>query len=296
MAKIDRIARLLALANGGSGSGTNISMEIVDTLPEVGESGVIYLVKKTGKKKDIYDEYMYVNNDWELIGNTDIDLSTYATKTYVDDNGIYRVKLDIQEEMEGQDIVMGDTPGNAITEFPIATFPKFQSFIQGLLDNKIITPQTFTDSLTRWQVIEKPIKFSVVFGDWDVLDKSIDCTFDYGSVWPISSTDHTYLFTLIGTFPIANVPHINSREEDIFRLQSRDVAFLFALDQNLNVISVKSIIVLSYCPHEVGNLNNLTTTAKDNLVNAVNEVETQIGDINTILATLTIPTDNTPQA
>lgn len=70
MAKIDRIARLLALANGGSGSGTNISMEIVDTLPEVGESGVIYLVKKTGKKKDIYDEYMYVNNDWELIGNT----------------------------------------------------------------------------------------------------------------------------------------------------------------------------------------------------------------------------------
>ena len=42
----------------------------------------IYLkLQETGDQEgqDIYDEYIYVNNKWEVIGNTDIDLSAYST-------------------------------------------------------------------------------------------------------------------------------------------------------------------------------------------------------------------------
>ena len=43
------------------------------------------MVPKTGSTGDVYDEYLYVNNVWEHIGSTDIDLTGYATEDYVND-------------------------------------------------------------------------------------------------------------------------------------------------------------------------------------------------------------------
>lgn len=56
-----------------------------EELPIVGESNTLYFKKKTGSSNDVYDEYIYVNSDWELIGTTQIDLSNYYTKSEVDD-------------------------------------------------------------------------------------------------------------------------------------------------------------------------------------------------------------------
>lgn len=60
---------------------TGIKFEIVQTLPTTGENGTIYLVSHGGTGTNIYDEYVYVNNAWEKIGSTDIDLSGYVQKT-----------------------------------------------------------------------------------------------------------------------------------------------------------------------------------------------------------------------
>ena len=58
----------------------NISFKPVDSLPEAGEEQVIYLVpKKDGVSPDIKEEYIYINDAWELIGNTSINLSNYLT-------------------------------------------------------------------------------------------------------------------------------------------------------------------------------------------------------------------------
>ncbi len=70
------------------------SMQTVQTLPTGDniETNVIYLVPSNpvNGTGDAYDEYVYVktgsNPDtyaWEKIGHTDIDLSSYATQTYV---------------------------------------------------------------------------------------------------------------------------------------------------------------------------------------------------------------------
>ena len=56
-----------------------------DALPNPGTKGVIYLVPDTHSAQDIYDEYIWVEDKYEKIGNTDIDLSEYAKKKYVDD-------------------------------------------------------------------------------------------------------------------------------------------------------------------------------------------------------------------
>lgn len=60
-------------------------VEVVQTLPETGEANTIYFVPKAGgANPDAYDEYMYINNAWEKIGSTEVDLSNYYNKTEVD--------------------------------------------------------------------------------------------------------------------------------------------------------------------------------------------------------------------
>lgn len=63
----------------------NLQIEIVDQLPSVGETNIIYLVKKSGSAPDIHDEYIFVDGKWEKIGDTEIDLSNYYTRDEVDD-------------------------------------------------------------------------------------------------------------------------------------------------------------------------------------------------------------------
>lgn len=60
---------------------------VVDNLPtEDINDGAIYLVPKTEgtEASNVKDEYIYTNGNWEKIGDTEIDLSEYATKVYVD--------------------------------------------------------------------------------------------------------------------------------------------------------------------------------------------------------------------
>ena len=57
---------------------TSFEYEVVQSLPAEGESGVIYLVAHSHGTGDSYDEYIWVSNAFEKIGNTDIDLSGYV--------------------------------------------------------------------------------------------------------------------------------------------------------------------------------------------------------------------------
>jgi len=60
---------------------TGISFEIVTSLPSTGSAGVIYLISNSGSGQNIYDEYIWVNNAFEKIGTTNVDLSGYLQKT-----------------------------------------------------------------------------------------------------------------------------------------------------------------------------------------------------------------------
>ena len=53
--------------------------EIVSELPASGQPNILYLLAKSSAASgDGYDEYLYINGAWELIGSTDIDLSGYV--------------------------------------------------------------------------------------------------------------------------------------------------------------------------------------------------------------------------
>lgn len=66
---------------GPQGEPGAVKMQVVDTLPETGETDTIYLLKKEKPGvQNVYDEYVYTNGSWEHIGDTSVDLSNYYTK------------------------------------------------------------------------------------------------------------------------------------------------------------------------------------------------------------------------
>lgn len=59
-----------------------LKRSVVQELPTSDiDEDTIYMVAKTGSTGDVYDEYLYVNSNWEHIGSTDVDLTGYR-KTY----------------------------------------------------------------------------------------------------------------------------------------------------------------------------------------------------------------------
>ena len=64
----------------------SVSISKVDTLPEVSaaQQNVIYFVPSDNAAGDnIYDEYILIDGKFEFIGTTAVDLSDYATQTWV---------------------------------------------------------------------------------------------------------------------------------------------------------------------------------------------------------------------
>ena len=85
--QIATTAFVKAAVDTAIGSITGIDFQVVQTLPQTGTKGVIYLVPNSGTGQNIYDEYIWIPNasgtsgSFEKIGTTAVDLSGYVQKT-----------------------------------------------------------------------------------------------------------------------------------------------------------------------------------------------------------------------
>jgi hypothetical protein len=60
------------------------SISVVTTLPSVGISETtVYLLKAGNVSGDLYTEYIFANGAWEVLGSQRVDLTGYATETWV---------------------------------------------------------------------------------------------------------------------------------------------------------------------------------------------------------------------
>lgn len=67
------------LANAG------FDVQVVQELPATGDAHTLYFVPSADPQtRNIYDEYLYTNNEWEQVGSTSVDMSDYYNKTQVD--------------------------------------------------------------------------------------------------------------------------------------------------------------------------------------------------------------------
>lgn len=71
---------------------TGFDFEVVQSLPQTGEKGIIYLVPNSGSAPNTYDEYIWIDGDptgsFEKIGTTAVDLSNYWTMTSGQSNSL----------------------------------------------------------------------------------------------------------------------------------------------------------------------------------------------------------------
>jgi len=75
------LSEVTALINQAISGITSLHFEVVQTLPVSGDAMTIYLVPKgSALLTNVYDEYIWYNNSWELIGDTAVDLTNYIQK------------------------------------------------------------------------------------------------------------------------------------------------------------------------------------------------------------------------
>lgn len=73
-----------ATARAAVAAAGNLQYSVVTELPEnpkdFNVETIIYLVSKTGatEEDDVFDEYIYIQDKWEHLGNTNINLNDYA--------------------------------------------------------------------------------------------------------------------------------------------------------------------------------------------------------------------------
>lgn len=80
----DRIQEITEQTSSGSTT-PKFSIKVVTELPTTNiSSTTIYLLKTGEEDSNLYSEYIYVNNKWELLGTQKMDLSNYYTKEEVD--------------------------------------------------------------------------------------------------------------------------------------------------------------------------------------------------------------------
>ena len=127
----------------------SFDMAIVQTLPTQNISThTIYLVPKTGETNDVYDEYVYINNAWEMVGNTQIDLSDYALKSELPDVPVQDVQIN------GVSVL-----SNGVANVPIANTPSVETDSGNLGLIKISKQYGFSTSssgILRFQPASSP--------------------------------------------------------------------------------------------------------------------------------------------
>ena len=170
------------------GSLTHINIEAVSSIDDVTEPNVIYLVPvSSGESGDYYNEYILVNGNPELIGNTRVDLSDYYTREQTDNllkgkqpignyvtsvNGTTpdkggNVSIDVQTYTAGEGIDISDSGEIAVTN---------------PMDDGVVSPATTWSSARIAGVLEQAgvvRKYGIL---WDKVEATCTRLWDAASI------------------------------------------------------------------------------------------------------------------
>jgi hypothetical protein len=114
------------------------TISVVTSLPDTDISNTtIYLLSDGNKPGNLYKEYIYIDNKWELLGAQNIDLSNYYNKTEV--NGLLDSK---------QNVLTFDENPTATSDNPVKS-KGIKTYVDNkytLLDNAKQNKLTFDES------------------------------------------------------------------------------------------------------------------------------------------------------
>lgn len=187
---------------------SSLKKEVVTSLPTTGKDDVIYLVQDPkGKDNNNYLEYLWLNDKYELIGSTQVDLSGYAkssTVTQIQSQlGLVKEQLDYKLDKEKdkaklvqntdwQDDTTYTTPyfvGQAVGTLTSQTLEGFNDYLEEEMlkkldktTDKAIAPQNIDDFELELTVDDKYVtpKYisgyvrHIVSGVGDIIQEEVD--------------------------------------------------------------------------------------------------------------------------
>lgn len=104
------------------------------------------LKSPAGSGQNVYNEYMYINGAWELIGDTAVDLTGYATEAYV--TNAIKDKADKATTLAGY----GITDGATKTELQSSIATKADQTALNTLSGTVGTLETTVNGLVSSQI------------------------------------------------------------------------------------------------------------------------------------------------
>lgn len=257
----------VAIVEGGAGGGGEA--RVVETLPDEGEVGYIYLVlKKTTKAGDIYDEYLWALQEdgktygWEHIGATnEVSIKLYDELGNNTDGAITQ---------RAATEALGKFPVKELTEADY-NYPTNnpQRIAFWLLDEGFYKTKAGVSMSLVWSIHQSPIEFLVLKDD-------------NNNVLMFTTEVVSRNYNVRGNEVIGYVKRRNASGPEELKVEFVDNLTTSTIGSALDARQGK---VLN--DKIGGDLANLTTENKTNLISAINENVAKIGDINTVLATLT---------
>ena len=116
----------------------HLKREIVTVLPDVGDANenTIYMVGTgAGNQDSVYEEYMLINGGFEKIGSSEVNLTNYATKSYVDtaeSDAIATAGTNADSKIAAK---VGDIGSQTVKQYVDAAKTAAQDYADGLADN-----------------------------------------------------------------------------------------------------------------------------------------------------------------
>ena len=124
----------------------------------------LYLVSSGNTTGNLYNEYIYVNSDWELFGGAGIDLTEYATQSWVQQQNYLTSHQDISGKANSADLATVATSGSYND---LSNKPSIPTKVSDLTnDSNFISSYTETDpTVPAWaKAAQKPTYTAVEVG------------------------------------------------------------------------------------------------------------------------------------
>ena len=157
------------MSMGGSSSGSDSTpaglsihvcsvSEVTNGKPniEFPSEDTLYLVSSGNTTGNLYNEYIYVNSDWELFGGAGIDLTGYATQSWVQQQNYLTSHQDISGKANSADLATVATSGSYND---LSNKPSIPTKVSDLTnDSNFISSYTETDpTVPAWaKAAQKP--------------------------------------------------------------------------------------------------------------------------------------------
>ena len=284
---------------------STLSFQVVTELPTTDiQTNIIYLVPSTTlSEQNVYDEYIYINNAWEKIGSTAIDLSNYLAK---DNTTAYTPTGDYNPATK--QYVDSSVTNQATTEETISGLKTFTTLPESSVvptENSQLVNKIYVDDSIPFKVLPQLNNGNY----WELADIGIGYFYSdridlriYSAAGSsaVNNYYNAYLFiTEVGRYRYITIRYSNYLGTPVVAYGSSDSQrdWTDKWISPLTVISGESVLTWNG-EQSISGLKTFTTlpessvvpTTDNQLVNKAyvdSTLSTTLGNINTILATLT---------